>query len=60
MSESSCCGSRVYLTDICTKCGEHCDVIEAYCPHCQWDGPNSEVIGDDVCPKCGKRGIEDV
>lgn len=24
---SDCCGVRVYLGDICSECGEHCDII---------------------------------
>lgn len=23
--ESDCCGAGIYLTDICTQCGEHCE-----------------------------------
>ena len=25
---SDCCGSDVVLEDICTACGEHCEVIQ--------------------------------
>lgn len=29
MEISNCCGAPVYEeTDICTECGEHCEVIE--------------------------------
>jgi len=24
---SDCCGSEVVLEDICTACGEHCEII---------------------------------
>lgn len=23
---SNCCGAKVYMTDVCSKCKEHCEV----------------------------------
>lgn len=44
--ESNCCGAPVYSdSDICTECGEHCEV---------------ENEGDIIdCPDCGGLGLVD-
>ncbi len=28
MSQSECCDANIILTDICSKCKEHCDKVE--------------------------------
>jgi len=25
---SECCGAEIIMTDICSECGEHCDIQE--------------------------------
>jgi len=46
--ESNCCGAPVYTdSDICTCCGEHCEVID----------PNASTVD---CPDCDGKGVVDV
>lgn len=43
---SNCCGAPVYdNTDICTECGEHCEVSDLIdCTDCNGTGLMAEVI----------------
>lgn len=72
MAISTCCSAETD-TDImlCGQCKEHCDVIEAHCLKCDWEGMDDdlEVDGEStqedgmvirvMCPKCGSEDIED-